>query len=426
MKNSARFAIIITYLKNYYQDFMSQVQIQKELITEILERGVEKLYPNRLELEKKLKAGKILRIYCGFDPSAKSLHIGNAIALAKLRQFQLAGHKIIFLIGSFTGMIGDPSDKSSARKQLSRAEVMANATNFQAQAAAYINFTGDNPAELQYNHEWHDKLSFKDLIETTSHFSVQQMIQRDMFQERLKEERPIFLHEFLYPVAQAYDSVVLDVDFEVGGNDQMFNMMCGRDLMKSLKHKDKGVLTMKLLTDNEGKKMGKSEGNIVMLDEDHINMYAQVMAWPDNVLESAFELCTFLPWSEAKKIVKSIDNPRDLKMRLALEITQINHGEKKALEAQEHFIKTVQNKELPDEIDKITLAAGTYSLIELLIMLKLAVSKGEARRLIKQGGIKLGSSDKLETQTDEHKEIELTHDLIVQRGKRQFVKVLIK
>jgi tyrosyl-tRNA synthetase len=426
LKNSARFATIITYLKNYYQDFMSQVQIKKELIAEILERGVEKLYPNHLELEKKLKSGEVLRVYCGFDPSAKSLHIGNAIALAKLRQFQLAGHKVIFLIGSFTGMIGDPTDKGSARKQLSREEVMANAANFQAQASAYINFTGDNPAELKYNHEWHDKVSFKDLIGTTSHFTVQQMIQRDMFQERLKEEKPIFLHEFLYPIAQAYDSVVLDVDFEVGGNDQMFNMMCGRDLMKSLKNKDKGVLTMKLLTDNEGKKMGKSEGNIVMLDEDHINMYAKVMSWPDDVLISAFELCTLMPWLEAKKVVKEIASPRDLKMRLALEVTQINHGEAKALEAQDHFVRTVQNKEVPEEMTKVALVAGTYSLAELLMLLKLATSKGEARRLIKQGGIKLGSSDKLETQMSEQAEIELTHGLIVQRGKRQFVKVLIK
>jgi tyrosyl-tRNA synthetase len=426
LKNSARFATIITYLKNYYQDFMSQVKIQKELIAEILERGVEKLYPNRLELEKKLKSGESLRIYCGFDPSAKSLHIGNAIALAKLRQFQLAGHKIIFLIGSFTGMIGDPTDKGSARKQLSREEVMTNAINFQAQASAYISFVGENPAELQYNHEWHDQLSFKDLIETTAHFTVQQMIQRDMFQERLKEERPIFLHEFLYPIAQAYDSVVLDVDFEVGGNDQMFNMMCGRALMKSLKNKDKGVLTMKLLTDNEGKKMGKSEGNIVMLDEDPINMYAKVMSWPDNVLTSAFELCTLMSWPEAKKIVKEITSPRDLKMRLALEITQINHGEIKALEAQSHFVKTVQNKEVPEEIIEVSLAAGKYNLIDLLALLKLVASKGEARRLIKQGGIKLGSGDKLEVQMDEQKEIELTQGLIIQRGKRQFVRVLIK
>jgi len=426
LKNSARFATIITYLKNYYQDFMSQVQIQKELITEILDRGVEKTYPKRLELEKKLTSGKILHIYCGFDPSAKSLHIGNAIALNKLRQFQLAGHKITFLIGSFTGMIGDPTDKSSTRKQLSREEVMANAINFKDQASAYISFEGNNPAELRYNHEWHDKLSFKDLIEISAHFTVQQMIQRDMFQKRLEEERPIFLHEFLYPIAQAYDSVVLDVDLEVGGNDQMFNMMCGRDLMKSLKNKDKGVLTMKLLTDNEGKKMGKSEGNIVMLDEDYINMYAKVMSWPDNILESAFELCTFLSWQEAKQIVKESNNPRDLKMRLALEITKINHGEVKALEAQNHFIKTVQNKELPDDITEITLAKGSYNLIDLLLLIKLVVSKGEARRLIGQGGIRLGSSKELKVQMDEQKKIVLTHGLIIQRGKRQFVRVLIK
>lgn len=420
------FATIITYLKNYYQAFMSKAQVKKELIAEILNRGVEKVYPGRLELEKKLNSDSCLRVYCGFDPSASSLHIGNAITLIKLRQFQLAGHKIIFLIGSFTGMIGDPTDKSAARQKLSRETVMSNAVNFKNQAAAYIDFSGENPAELRYNHEWQDKLNFKDLIDISSHFTVQQMLQRDMFQKRIEDERPIFLHEFLYPLAQAYDSLFLDVDVEVGGNDQMFNMMCGRDLMKSLKNKDKGVLTMKLLTDNEGKKMGKSEGNIVMLDEDYNNMYAKIMSWPDEVLASAFELCTFISWTEVKDLVKKIENPRDLKMKLALEITTINHGQEKALKAQESFIKTVQNKEIPDKIPEFSLDSGSYNLVELLLTIGLVASKSEARRLIEQGGIKIGYNNKLKTEHNKDAMVNPKNKLIIQRGKRQFMKIIIK
>lgn len=405
---------------------MAMEKNKKELVREILNRGVENHYPNYKELEKKLITNKALRIYCGFDPSASSLHIGNAIALIKLRQFQSAGHKVIFLIGSFTGMIGDPTDKASTRKQLSREDVLLNATNFKTQAASYLDFEGTNAAELRYNHEWQDKLSFKDLISLSSHFTVQQMLQRDMFQKRLQEEKPIFLHEFLYPIAQAYDSVALEVDFEVGGNDQMFNMMCGRDLLKVVNNQDKGVLTMKLLTDNEGKKMGKSEGNIVMLDESPIDMYAKVMSWPDEVLPAGFELCTFLPWPEAKELTSNISNPRDTKMRLAWEITKINHGAEKASSAQEHFIKTVQNKEVPDDIEVKKIEAGKYSLIDLLVKLGMSSSKGEARRLISQGGIKVGYAKDLKTQEVVDIEIKVANELIIQRGKRQFVKLIIK
>ena len=406
---------------------MANVNQDSHLISEILERGVEKIYPSRENLEKKLKSGEVLRLYCGFDPSASSLHIGNAIALAKLAQFQAIGHKVIFLIGGFTGMIGDPTDKGAARKQLSREEVMANATNFQEQAKAYLNFEGDNPAELRYNNEWHDKLNFKDLIEISSNFTVQQMIQRDMFQKRLSEEKPIFLHEFLYPLAQAYDSVMLDVDVEVGGNDQMFNMMCGRDLLKSLKQKDKDVLTMKLLTDSEGKKMGKSEGNIVMLDENPNNMYGQVMSWADGVLSSAFELCTFLPWEEVKIIQADLQsgelNPRDAKMKLAWEITRINHGQEAAEAAQDYFVRTVQNKEMPSELESKEVPAGTYKIADLLVTIGLCASRGEARRLIDQGGIKMGSAESMKTITDNQAEVIVNSGLIIQRGKRQFIKI---
>jgi len=407
---------------------MSQVITDEKQVDEVLNRGVEKVYPTREELKKKLMSGERLRLYCGFDPSAPSLHVGNAILIGKLGQFQKLGHEVIFLIGGFTGMIGDPTDKASARSKLTRDEVMSNATNFVQQASAYLKFDGENPALVKYNNDWNDKVSFKDLIELASNFTVQQMITRDMFQKRIADEKPIFLHEFLYPLAQAYDSVFMDVDLEVGGNDQMFNMMCGRDLMKSLGKKDKSVLTMKLLSDNNGKKMGKSEGNAFFLDDSANDMYGKVMSWTDGVLASAFEMCTEVDMVEVQKLLKGMElgsvNPRDLKMRLAYEITKINHGETGAKEAQENFVKTVQNKEVPEEIEERKVIEDKMNIVDLLILLELVPSKTEARRLIEQGGIKIGDAENLIAVLDVKAEIDLISGLVVQRGKRQFVKIV--
>jgi tyrosyl-tRNA synthetase len=406
---------------------MSKVITDEKLVEEILTRGVEKIYPNHDDLKKKLMSGDRIRLYCGFDPSAAALHVGNAIAIKKLGEFQKLGHEVIFLIGGFTGMIGDPTDKASARSKLTREEVMANAVNFQKQASAYLSFEGENAAQVKYNNEWHDNISFKDLIELASNFTVQQMITRDMFQKRLEEERPIFLHEFLYPLAQAYDSVVMDVDLEVGGNDQMFNMMCGRDLQKALKGRDKSVLTMKLLADNNGKKMGKSEGNAFFLDDSANDMYGKIMSWTDGVLASAFELCTNIDYLEVKEIKNNLEaeklNPRDLKMKLAYEITKINHGEEAATEAQDHFIKTVQNKEIPDDIEERKVIEDKINIIDLLILLEMATSKSEARRLIEQGGVKIGFKE-MKIVTNPNELVESGEGVIIQRGKRQFVKIV--
>jgi len=408
---------------------MAKVIADKKLIDELLSRGVEKIYPNRELLEKKLLSGAKIRLYCGYDPSASALHIGNAISINKLAQFQKLGHEVIFLVGDFTGMIGDPTDKKAARQKLTRKEVLANSRHYQAQASAYLDFDGSNPAQVLYNSAWSDKLNFKDLIELSSNFTVQQMIQRDMFQERLKEARPIYLHEFLYPLAQAYDSVAMDVDLEIGGNDQMFNMMCGRDLMKSLKNKEKFVLTVKLLADDEGNKMGKSEGNAVFLDAKPNDMYGIIMSWPDGTIGIAFELCTNIPYEEVKKITKELKdsqaNPRDLKMRLAFEITKINHGEKLALEAQENFIRTVQNKEMPDDIPSYKTKSKNITITELLLESKMVTSKNEARRLIEQGGIKIKEDDNdFIVVKDANLMIEIKKEIIIQRGKRQYLKII--
>jgi len=406
---------------------MPKIITDKQKVEEVLNRGVENIYPNREALEKVLLSGKRIKLYCGFDPSAPSLHLGNAILINKLAQFQKLGHEVIFLIGDFTGMIGDPTDKLAARKKMSRQQVLTNAKNYKKQASAYLKFSGNTAAKILYNSQWSDKLTFKDLIELASNLTAQQLLQRDMFQERMKQDKPIYLHEFLYPLAQGYDSVAMAVDLEIGGNDQTFNMLVGRDLMKAVLGKEKFVLTMKLLADPTGKKMGKSEGNIVSLDETPNNMYGQIMSWPDEVIAVGFELCTNLPLKEVVEIYEKLKdpkiNPRDLKMKLALEITKINHGEKKAAEAQEYFVKTVQKKEIPEEIINYQLSIINWKLLDLLVEIKMASSKSEAKRLIEQGGIKVDGKEV----KDVNGIINITEaGVLLQRGKRQFVKVILK
>lgn len=422
------FRIYTVAVINYrvFPGLTNDMDDQELKIKEVLERGVERIYPSREALEKALRSGKRLRFYCGFDASAPSLHIGNAIQIAKLAQLQALGHEIIFMIGDFTGMIGDPTDKKSARQQLERTEVKANSVVYKKQASAWLDFSGRNAAEVRTNSKTYDKMTVEDFVRLASHVTVQQMLVRDMFQERLKEEKPIYVHEFLYPLVQGYDSVAMDVDGEVGGNDQTFNMLAGRDLLKSLKGKEKFVICDKLLVDAQGKKMGKTEGNIVSLNETPDNMYGQVMAWPDGVLPAAFELCTKLPWEEVKEIKKRLENtslnPRDFKMRLAREITAIYHGPKKAAAAEQHFVKTVQKKEMPDEVQELKMSGASLNIIDILLETKLAASKGDARRLIEGGGIKVGG----EVVKDSQARVEISSaGIVIQKGKREFRKLVI-
>jgi tyrosyl-tRNA synthetase len=389
---------------------MKKIITDKNKIEEILTRGVENAYPSKQALKDILLSGKKIRIYCGYDPTAKSLHIGNAISINKLGQFQKLGHEIIFLVGDFTGMIGDPTDKEVIRKKLTREEVLENSKNYKKQASGYLKFNGENPAKIKYNSEWNDKLTFKNLIELSSNFTVQQILNRDMFNKRIKEEKPIYLHEFLYPLAQGYDSVAMDVDLEIGGNDQTFNMLCGRDLMKSIKGKEKFVITLKLLADESGKKMGKTEGNAVNLDEIPENMFGQIMAWPDGLISPGFELCTNIAMEEVKKINPK-ENPRDAKLRLAFEITKINHGEKAAKKAQEYFINTFSKKKMPEDMPEINVVGIIkniikvkgglkISIIKLLLGAKLATSLSDARRKIEQGGVSIEGEKVIDWKTE--------------------------
>jgi len=399
---------------------------KQEQINQVLSRGVENIYPSRASLEKVLKSNKKIRLYCGFDPTAPTLHIGNAIQIRKLAQFQKLGHEVIFLIGDFTGMIGDPTDKSKTRPKLTREKVLKNSKNYKEQASKILKFSGKNPAKIMYNSEWNDKLSFIDLIELASNFTAQQTIARDMFKKRIQEGKDLYLHEFLYPLAQAYDSVAMDVDLEVGGNDQMFNMLCGRTLMKKAKNKEKFVLTVKLLTDQAGQKMGKTEGKMVNLDTPPNEMFGQIMALSDGVIDVGLELCTDVPMEEINKINKQIKqgemNPRDAKAKLAREIVSVHYNKKAALAAEKEFNRVFKQKEKPSHIPVYKLIAKNYSLLDLLFQTKLALSKGEAKRLIEQGGVKVDN----QVIKDWQKQIAVKNGLIIQVGKRKFIQIKTK
>jgi len=460
---------------------MKSIITNEKSIDEVLTRGVENIYPSREELKKVLMSGKRIKLYCGYDPTARSLHIGNAISINKLGYFQRLGHEVIFLVGDFTGMIGDPTDKSVTRKKLTRKEALENSKNYQKQASGYLKFDGKNPAKVLHNSEWSDKLTFKDVIELASNFTVQQMLTRTMFRNRLLggkfntyvvcrncknpfpspiqfgdkksfktstienntticptcnrktifgkkdllQSEPIYLHEFLYPLAQGYDSVAMDVDLEIGGNDQTFNMLCGRDLMKAMKGKEKFVMTTKLLADETGKKMGKSEGNVVNLDESPKNMFGQIMAWSDGLIGSAFELCTNIPADQLIGIQKALKdlktNPRDLKLKLAFEITKINHGEDAARTAKDYFIETFSKQEIPNDVSVSTSSAPEILLVDYIVEAGKAKSKSDARRKIEQGGVDLDGK-----KIDDWKMMlssELHNGMTLKVGKFGFVKI---
>lgn len=394
------------------------VSTDQSMIQQLLTRGVENVYPSSDFLAARLKEGKALTLFTGYDPTAPTLHIGHGITLLKLRQFQELGHKIIMLIGDFTGMIGDPTDKAATRRKLSRDEVLANCKLYQKQAAIILDFDGKNPAEIRYNSDWLGKMGFADVLELASHMTVQRMLERDMFENRMKDGKPIYVHEFLYPLMQGYDSVAMDVDGEIGGNDQTFNMLAGRDLMKILKNKEKFVLTTKLLIDASGKKMGKSEGNMVALSDTPEDMFGKVMSWSDEMISLGFELCTRVSMDEIEDIKRSMKkgtNPRDVKLRLAFEITKIFLGEASATKGQEHFHSVIQGREKPEDIQ--TLKPSAYDIITVLVEAGFASSNSDARRAIEGGGVKV-NDEKVESIETSVK----TGD-VVQKGKRFFVKI---
>lgn len=401
-------------------------QNRMDKIEELLTRGVDKIYPSKEELEKVLRSGKKLKLYQGFDPTGDKLHIGHMVGLMKLAQWQALGHHVIFLIGDGTGQAGDPSGKLTARDRfLTREELRQNAKDYVMQAGKIVRFAGDNPVEILYNGDWLSELSYSEILELFGHFSVQQLLERDLFQERMKQNQPINLREFIYPLLQGYDSVAMGVDLEIGGTDQTFNMLCGRTLARAYLNKKKFVMTTLLLADSEGRKIGKTEGNAIAITDKPEELYGKIMAFPDDVIVKALEYLTRVPMDEIQRIDTSLqkgENPVRYKKQLAFEIVKLLNDEVAARNAQQHFEQVVQRHELPAEIEEVTLDTDedeSFINEDLLVDLNLATSKSEAKRLFEQGGVEVDGK-KI---TDSHSDIPVQNDVIIKIGKRRIIRL---
>lgn len=394
-------------------------------IEEIFEKWIDKIYPSKKEFKKVLKSKKVI-IYHGVDPTAPHLHLGHSTNLLFLRELQQLGHKIILLVGDFTAQIGDPTGRLSPRKPLSRKEILVNFKNYKKQAGKILNFNSKkNPAQIKFNSQWFSKFKLEELIRLAAYFTVGQIIKRNMFQERIKKKEEIYLHEFLYPLFQGYDSVALNIDVEVGGTDQTFNMLVGRDLVRIYRNKEKFVITTPLLINpkTQRKIMSKSEGEIIALDDSPDQMYGKIMALPDEVILTCFELCTTVPLLEIKKMRNSLNrkkiNPRDLKARLAREIVGIYYGKKATYEAEKEFERIFKEKKFPTEIPTILMEEKNLNILDLLVKTKLAPSKSEAKRLVLQRGVRITGK----AVDNWKKTIKIKSGLVLQVGKRNFIKI---
>ncbi len=364
--------------------------------------------------EEKLKSGKKMRLYFGIDPTGNKLHLGHSVPLRKMRAFQDAGHEVIMVIGSFTAMIGDPTGRDEMRVSLTKKDIEQNYETYMDQAKLILD---TKKLTVKYNHEWLEKLGFKDIIDLASKFTVQQMIERDMFEKRIDEGKPIGLHEFFYPLMVGYDSVVLDVDGELGGNDQYFNMLAGRTLQTAFKKRDKFVLTTKILEGTDGRKMSKTYDNCVFLTDSPNEMFGKLMRVHDNLMETYFECCTDVAAGEVQKILSG--NPKEAKMRLAKEIVSLYHGGVQGSAAEANFNAVFSDGGVPDDIAEVRAKKGmTY--LDLLVSEKLVTSKSEGRRLIEQGGLKLD-----DVKIDDQNATVATSG-VLKVGKRKFVKIIVR
>ncbi|HEY0907733.1 MAG TPA: tyrosine--tRNA ligase [Candidatus Paceibacterota bacterium] len=392
-------------------------------IDSFLSRGVENVFPSREAFAKALSSGRRLSIYLGVDPTGPTLHMGHAIPLMKLAALQKMGHHVILLMGDFTAMIGDPTDKGAARKRLTRKEVLENLKSYKEQAATFLSFKGANAAEIRFNSKWLSKMSFADVVELASHTTVQQMLERDMFEKRMAEKKPIYLHEFLYPLMQGYDSVAMGVDVEIGGNDQTFNMLAGRDLARSINNKEKFVVAAKLLADPSGKKMGKTEGNMITLADNAKDMFGKVMSWPDGMIVPGFELCTRVSDEEIEKekaYLASGANPRDAKARLAFAVAELYHGKEQAKQAKASFFSAFSAGTIPADAPEAKVAKGA-ALADVLVEHKIVASKTEFRRLVGEKAVKdIQTGKAIETH-----DFKIERDVDLKIGKMRFIKIRV-
>jgi len=407
-----------------------EARLDKDLA--IIERGVEEIIGIE-DLKNKLlrfyQTGKPLVVKEGFDPSAPDIHLGHTVTLRKLRQFQDLGHQVVFLVGDFTGRIGDPTGKSETRRQLSEEEVKRNAETYAQQASKILDF---EKIVIEFNSKWLSKLTLADLIEITSHITVARMLEREDFTKRLKAGKPVGLHEFLYPVMQGYDSVALQADVELGGRDQRFNLLVGRDLQREFGQEPQVVITMPLLEGTDGiEKMSKSLGNYIGINEPPFIMFGKVMSIPDSLIEKYFLLVTDVPTEEIKKMKAEYEkgelHPRDWKKRLAFEIVRMYHGQKEAILSQEDFERAFSQKEMPEEAREIMISSsllkeGKIWILKLLQETGVPYSKSELRRLIEQGGVYFNGERISNVNTD----LEIKDGDYLKVGKKDFFRIRLK
>jgi tyrosyl-tRNA synthetase len=398
-----------------------KVVTDKNKIDEIFNRGiVAEILPSKEDFFKHLLSGKRLKIYIGADPTSDSLHLSHAKNYMFLEELRQLGHEVIVLVGDFTAQIGDPTGKSEARNQLTAAQVKKNVKKWVSQIKSLISFKDlNNPAKIVYNSQWLSKLSFKDIIPLAANFTVQQMIERDMFEKRWQSNIPIYLHEFFYPLMQGYDSVILDVDAELCGVDQIFNALAGRTLMKRMKNKEKFVIAVNLMANPKtGELMSKSKGTGVFLSSPSNEMFGAIMAQPDEMIEVLFINCTRIPLSEKDKIMAL--GPREAKARIAFEIVKKIYGEKKAKLAEEEFNRIFQEGNSPSEIKTIKISPRSIGAKELLVKCGLAKSLSEAQRLIEQGAVSLDE----QIVKDWRQKVLISKPTILKVGKYHFIKLI--
>lgn len=392
-----------------------------ELIDDLLERGVNEVIVREI-LREKLLSGQTLRVKLGIDPTSTKIHLGRSIPLLKLRDFQELGHQAIFIVGDFTGVIGDTSDKDSERPMLSPEQVANNMKEYFNQAGKIIDL---KRCEFHYNSEWLSKLTYQEIAAQADQFSVAEFIARDNIRRRLDAGLRVSLREVLYPLMQGYDSVVVHSDVELGGTDQRFNLLAGRSLQAYYGQEPQNIMMTELIEGTDGRKMSSSWGNTINLVDDPQTMYAKMMGLQDSLIIKYFLLVTRVPLTKIKEYETALHNgvnPRDIKMILAKTLVTMYHGAAAAATAENYFVTVVQQKNIPEDIPTITLSSSSWSLVDLLINLKAVASRSEARRLIEQGGIKLAG----QTIQDSTAIIQLSHEpLLLQKGKKQFWRLIV-
>lgn len=393
--------------------------MDKNKLSELLDRGVADVIV-RKELEAMLADKKKLNVKFGIDPSGADLHIGHIVVIKKLKQLQEMGHKIFLVFGNFTGQIGDPSEKLEARKIKTKAELEKNAEHYIKQVGKIIDI---RKIEVVWNADWLEKLTLKDTVRLAQSFTVHQLLERDMYQERIKQKLPIYMHEFLYPLLQGYDSAALKADIELGGTDQTFNMLAGREIQRALGQKPQCVITVPILEGTDGKvKMGKTTGNYIGVNESPREMYGKIMSIPDDMIIKYFELATDVSTTDIKLMREALtkgENPMKLKMRLGRELVTIYHSKDLAKKAEEEFINIFRKDKMPDEIPVKKFKKGLYKAINLIALTGILPSKSEIRRMVQGGGIKING----EKISDENAQINLDKEILIQAGKRKFIKI---